>query len=159
MSRPRVLLLCLLLAATVLCRGAAAAESDGRVQACCDDALRNLLLAQSAENRERFRQLRAELQRLGEEDFIWLQIAAASDQPICSFMVCNGLADPVAKQLVALEAIEREVSQDGAFKAQDRRLNVLMVILTAITTVVGLGSLSISYLAHRRSRGLRPTEV
>jgi hypothetical protein len=99
------------------------------------------------------------LQRLGEEDFIWLQIAAASDQPICSFMVCNGLADPVAKQLVALEAIEREVSQDGAFKAQDRRLNVLMVILTAITTVVGLGSLSISYLAHRRSRGLRPTEV
>ena len=71
-------------------------------------------------------------------------------------MACNGVSDSVAKQLVALEAIEREAADDGKFKAQDQRLNQLMVILTAIATIGGLGSLSISYLAYRKSSSSSP---
>ncbi|HEY7763792.1 MAG TPA: hypothetical protein VIB38_02280 [Aestuariivirgaceae bacterium] len=155
MTRFGLLLLWLLVAGTFSGRGSAAA-SDGTAEACCRDALRNLLLAQSAETRERFRQLRQELQKLEEEDFTWLQIAAASDQPVCSFMACNGVSDSVAKQLVALEVIEREAMEDGELKAQDQRLNLLMVLLTAVTTIIGLGGLSISYLAYRKSSAASP---
>jgi hypothetical protein len=71
-------------------------------------------------------------------------------------MACNGVSDSVAKQLVALEVIEREAMEDGELKAQDQRLNLLMVLLTAVTTIIGLGGLSISYLAYRKSSAASP---
>jgi hypothetical protein len=157
MARLRMLfVLWLLVAGTFPCSGSAAEPERGGAQSCCQGALRNLVLAQTSETREHFRQLRLELQRLDGEDFTWLQIAAASHQSICRLVACNGVSDSVAKQLVALEAIEREAADDGKFKAQDQRLNQLMVILTAITTIGGLGSLSISYLAYRKSSSSSP---
>lgn len=120
---------------------------------CCDQAFQNLLQAQSTETRDRFKNLRLHLAMLGEDDFNWLQIVAASDEPICAVMECNGIAESVAKQLVALQAIERETADDSRFAAQDRRLNLLMAVMTVITTVCGLGSLTIAYLAYRQRRG------
>jgi hypothetical protein len=126
---------------------AAAEEEDG----CCAEVLETLLQAQSLESRDRFRELRRRLQLLDGDDFTWLQITAASDEPICRLMDCNGLAESVAKQLIALQALEHEAATDSRFAAQDRKLNAVMAVMTGITTMVGLGSLCVAFLAYRRS--------
>jgi hypothetical protein len=142
----------ILTAGAVLLESPAAAFGDSGDDLCCDQAFQNLLQAQSAETRDRFKELRLHLATLGEDDFTWLQITAASDEPICRVMECNGIAESVAKQLIALQAIEREAAEDSRFAAQDRRLNFLVAAMAVITTVVGLGSLCIAYLAYRQSR-------
>jgi hypothetical protein len=119
---------------------------------CCDEAFRNLLQAQSAATRDRFNQFRLKLARLDEDDFRWLQITAASDEPICALMECNGVAETVTRQLIALEAIEREAAEDSRLAAQDRQLSFIVAAMTVITTVIGLGSLWVAYLAYKHSR-------
>jgi hypothetical protein len=126
-----------------------AAETDDR--GCCAEAFQSLLQAQSAETRDRFKELRRRLQLLDGDDFTWLQITAASDEPVCRLMECNGLGESVTKQLIALQAIEREAATDSRFAAQDRKLNAAMAVMTAITTIIGLGSLWVAYLAYRQS--------
>jgi hypothetical protein len=146
----------LIVVAMVLTAGAvlphtAAAEGDND-DPCCVEAFEHLLQAQSAGTRGRFKELRLHLAALGEEDFTWLQIIAAADEPICRVMPCNGVAEAVAKQLIALQAIEREAAEDGKFAAQDRRLTFIVAAMTVITTLVGLGSLWVAYLAYRHAR-------
>lgn len=152
MHRLRASFVVLVLAAGVALLSPTAALGDSGDDICCDQAFQNLLQAQSVETRDRFKELRLHLAMLGEDDFTWLQITAASDEPICRVMQCNGIAESVAKQLIALQAIEREAAEDSRFAAQDRRLNFLMAAMTVITAAVGLGSLSIAYLTYRRSR-------
>ena len=137
--------------AVFLVSGASASEGPGEDD-CCDQVFETLLRSQSSESRERFQELRLRLSRLDEEVFTWLQITAAADESICGVIECNGIAERVAKQLVALQAIEREAAEDKLLAARDRRLNFAVAAMTAITTMIGLGSLLVAYLAYRQSR-------
>jgi hypothetical protein len=153
MRRFRPFLTALIVATGLIARVAAVGASDGAViDDCCDEAFGSLLQAQSETTRDRFTQLRLKLAKLDQDDFTWLQITAASEEPICAVMECNGVAESVTRKLIALQVIEREAAAASMLVAQDRRLSFIVTVMTVISTIIALGSLWIAFLRHSRSK-------